>query len=197
MAYKPALPMNEYTILVCYTDPSYKTTADYKATVLVGKWRSEYHVIKCYLDRATTAEMINWHYEIMNLVGGRSCYYYMEQVFMQDVLVKEVSDAGKRNGRTIPIIGDTRKKPDKFMRIESLLEPMNRNGELYLNEQELHNPHMQRLAEQFKAFSQAGNAHDDGPDAVEGAVWIIIEKTTNKGGHGIAIGARPTNNKRY
>lgn len=197
MAYKPAMPINEYSLLVCYTDPSYKTTADYKATVLVGKWRSEYHVIKCYLDRATTAEMIDWHYDVMNMIGNRSCYYYMEQVFMQDVLVKEVSDAGKRRGRTIPIIGDTRKKPDKFMRVESLLEPMNRNGELYLNEQEQHNPHMQRLVEQFRAFSQAGNAHDDGPDAVEGAVWIIIEKTTNRGGHGIAVGAKPTNNKRY
>jgi predicted phage terminase large subunit-like protein len=176
MAYKPARPMSEYDILVCYTDPSYKDTNDCKATVLVGKWGNEFHVIKCYVAQATTAEMIVWHYNIMNLVGGCSCYYYMEAGFMQDVLVKEVSDAGARTGRPIPITGDKRKKPDKFMRIESLLEPLHRNGQLYLNEHERNNPHMELLAEQFVAFAPGSRSHDDGPDAVEGAIWCINDK---------------------
>lgn len=180
MAYKPARPISEYEYLVCYTDPSYKTTNDYKATVLTGKWQGEYHVIKCYLDKVTTAQMITWHYNIMRLVGSQSCYYFMEQVFMQDVLMKEMSDTAKREGRNIPIRGDTRKKPDKFMRIESLLEPLHRNGQLYLNESERHNPHMQRLAEQFVAFAPGSRVHDDGPDAVEGAIWIINEKQRQK-----------------
>ena len=175
MAWKPARPLQEYQVLVCYTDPSYKNTNDYKATVLVGKWRHEFHIVKCFLEQATTAQMIAWHYQIMDLVGSNSCYYYMEEVFMQDVLVKEVSDAGKRSGRPIPIRGDRRCKPDKFMRIESLLEPLHRNCELYLNEEQQHNPHMMRLAEQFIALSPASRTHDDGPDAVEGAVWKINE----------------------
>ena len=197
MAYKPIRPLSEYKVLVCYTDPSYKDTNDYKATVLVGSLENEFHIIKCYLAQATTAEMIRWHYNMMDLVGGYSCYYCMEQVFMQDVLVKEVGDAGKRTGRTIPIHGDTRKKPDKFMRIESLLEPLHRNGQLYLNEQEKHNPHMERLAEQFIAFAPGRRAHDDGPDAVEGAIWILNQKDTKGIGKGIISIPKPVNDKRY
>ena len=182
MAYKPVRPLQDYDILVCYTDPSYKDTNDYKATVLVGKVAGEYHIIRCYLAQTTTAQMIAWYYRIMDLVGNAACYYFMEDVFMQDVLVKEVSDAGRKNGRNIPIRGDQRKKPDKFMRIESLLEPLHRNCELYLNEAERHNPHMMRLAEQFTAFAPGSRAHDDGPDAVEGAIWVI---NTKQGKHKI------------
>jgi predicted phage terminase large subunit-like protein len=175
MAYKAAKPLHEYARLVCYTDPSYKATNDYKATVLVGRWKEEYHVIKCYLAQTTTAELINWHYQIMDLVKGYNCYFFIEDVFMQDVIMKEISDAGKRNGRIIPIKGDNRKKMDKFTRIESLLDPLNRNGQLYLNEAEKDNQNMERLAEQFMLFAPRSRGHDDGPDAVEGAVWKIDE----------------------
>jgi len=196
MAYKPVRQMSEYQFLVCYTDPSYKDTNDYKATVLVGKWQDEFHIIKCYLEQTTTAEMIQWFYHIMDLVSNAACYYLMEEVFMQDVIVKEVSDAGKKYGRVIPIRGDTRKKPDKFMRIETLLEPLNRNGQLYLNEQERHNPHMERLAEQFKTFAPGSHAHDDGPDAVEGAIWAINTRQGLKETE-VKSFRRVANDKRY
>ncbi len=197
MAYKPARPLVDYKILVCYTDPSYKNTNDYKATVLVGQWQNEFHIIKAFVAQTTTAEMIDWHYQIMNMVAGCNCYYIMEQVFMQDVIVKEVSDAGLRTGRTIPVKGDTRKKPDKFMRIESLLEPIHRNGQLYLNENERYNPHMERLADQFKNFAPGSRAHDDGPDAVEGAVWIINDILGRGLKGGIVTFAKTSNEYRY
>ena len=185
MAYKPIRPLTEYSMLICYTDPSYKHTNDYKATVLIGKVGHEFHVIRCFVEQATTAAMIAWHYSIMDTVGSCACYYFMEEVFMQDVLIKEVSDAGKRSGRPIPIRGDKRQKPDKFMRIESLLEPLHRNGQLYLNEAEFHNPHMKRLAEQFTAFAPGSHMHDDAPDAVEGAIWLINEKLRQQDPSGI------------
>ncbi|MCW3123905.1 MAG: hypothetical protein JWQ38_3397 [Flavipsychrobacter sp.] len=197
MAYKAALPLKEYDMLLCYTDPSYKDTNDYKATVLVGIWQQEYHILRCYLEQTTTAQMIQWHYNIMEQVKEVSCYFYMEEVFMQDVIIKEMCDAGRRMGRSIPLLGDTRKKPDKFMRIESLLEPLHRNGQLYLNEHEKQNPHMQLLAEQFLAFAPGSRAHDDGPDAVEGAIWKIQEKTNAKATDGFISFGRPENNKRY
>ncbi len=50
---------------------------------------------------------------------------------------------------------------------------LHRNGQLYLNEEEQNNPHMERLAEQFMLFAPRSRGHDDGPDAVEGAVWKI------------------------
>ena len=196
MAYKPARPLNEYKLLVCYTDPSYKNTNDYKATILAGKWQNEFHIIKCFLAQATTAELIGWHYTVMDQVTGNNCYYFIEEVFMQDVIMKEISDAGKRTGRNIPIKGDTRKKPDKFTRIETLLDPLNRNGQLYLNEAEKDNPHMQRLAEQFLVFAPRSRAHDDGPDAVEGAIWKINDILLRGQTGGIITYGRQTNENR-
>lgn len=196
MAYKPPRPLNDYKILLCYTDPSYKNTNDYKATVLIGKWQNEFHILKSYVAQTTTAELIDWHYNIMNLVAGCNCYYFIEEVFMQDVIMKEISDAGKRTGRNIPIKGDTRKKPDKFTRIESLLEPLHRNGQLYLNEYERNNPHMQRLAEQFLVFAPRSRAHDDGPDAVEGAIWKINDIILRGFAGGIITYTKPPNENR-
>ena len=197
MAYKPVAEISAYKLLVCYTDPSYKDTNDYKATVLVGKWGDEFHIIKCFLAQATTAQMFDWLLLIMDIVGSSSCYYLMEEVFMQDVIRKELYDIGRVRGRTIPMKGDKRRKPDKMMRIESLLEPLHRNGLLYLNAAEKDNPHMLRLAEQFHAFAPGSRAHDDGPDAVEGAVWEITQKESLGIGGGVVVGVRPVNKNRF
>lgn len=199
MAYKASQPLHQYTMLVCYTDPSFKDTkkSDYKATVLVGKWRDEYHVIKAFVEQTTTAKMIEWHHEMMKIVGPLACYYFMEQNFLQDLILKEFYEAGQRLNITIPISGDDRVKPDKFTRIESLLEPLNRNGKLYLNEREKDNPHMKRLEEQFLALAPTSRAHDDGPDAVEGGVWKINQKLIALKPDAIQTFKKPVNPKRY
>ncbi len=197
MAYKPARELKEYKMLLCYTDPSYKETNDYKATVLVGLWEQEFHIIRCYVEQATTAQMIQWHYNIMAMVKDVSCYYYMEEVFMQDVIRKELSSVSGKAGRHIPIMGDKRKKADKFTRIECLLEPLHRNGQLYLNAKEQDNPNMKRLEEQFTAFGPGSRTHDDGPDAVEGAIWLIQDKFSLHGSSGFHLFAREENGKRF
>lgn len=180
MAYAPMKPLRDYEVLVCYTDPSYKETKknDFKATVLVGKWKDEFHIIKAFVEQTSTANMIAWHYQIMEIVGDVPCYYFMEEVFLQDIFIKEFYEAGAKKGnKVIPIAGDQRSKGDKFTRIETLLEPLNRNGKLYLNKKEEHNLNMQNLVDQFKAFAPGSRAHDDAPDAVEGAVYIANNKT--------------------
>ncbi len=176
LAYKPALPIEQYSDLICYTDPSYKAGADYKATVLVGKWQNEYHIIKCYLEQTTSAAMIDWHFNIHHLTTPQRCTYYMEEVFLQDVIRKELNDACMQRKIPLNVRGDTRSKPDKFTRIETLLEPLCRNGRLFLNERERYSPHMIRLEEQFLALTPGSHAHDDGPDAVEGAIWLLGER---------------------
>lgn len=95
----------------------------------------------------------------------------------------------------IHVSPDERKKPDKFARIEGNLEPLNRQGRLILNIAEKSNPHMQRLEEQFKAVDPQLSAHVDGPDAVEGAVWIINNKMAALGK--IVIGTKRKSSKRY
>jgi predicted phage terminase large subunit-like protein len=195
MAYKKARPLKEYSTLVCYTDPSFKSTIknDYKAVVLVGKWKDEYHVIKAFVEQTTTAVMIQWYYEIMRLVGDRSCYFLIEEVFLSELIKTQVYEQ-TAGGKSIPLTGDKRQKDDKFTRIESLLEPLHRNGKLYLNADYQEDVHMQRLDEQFVAFAPGSRAHDDGPDAVEGAVWII--NTKNSAAGGIMLFQRPVNDLR-
>ncbi|TAN18819.1 MAG: hypothetical protein EPN37_04465 [Chitinophagaceae bacterium] len=198
MAYKGLPALNEYQFLVCYTDPSFKDSKknDFKATVLIGRWHDEFHVIKCFLDQTSTANMVEWHYYIMDFVGDKvPVYYYMEKVFIQDILMDEFNKIGKQKGRIIPIKGDERAKPDKFTRIESLLEPLNRNGNFFLNDAEKDNPNMQRLEDQFKALAPGSRAHDDGPDAVEGAVWIINNKIREM--QPIILGKRKHSLKRF
>ena len=197
MNYKPVKPIKEYDYLVCYTDPSYKDTNDYKATVLVGYRENEFHIIKCFLEQTTTAHMLDWHKQLLQLTHGTGCTYYMEEVFMQDVIRKELNESSRKSGIPLWIKGDKRKKQDKYTRIETVLEPLHRNGRLYLNEHERYNPHMLRLAQQFKAFAARSNAHDDGPDAVEGAVWKINEKILLNGGHGIIVSGAAQKRNNY
>lgn len=172
-------PLSKFRFVVAYTDPSWKNTRanDFKATVLIGELNGTFYIIKAYLEQTTTARMIEWHYDIYRECEGKAAvYFYMEANFLQDIFLEEFQKAGKAAGTYLPISGDHRAKPDKFARIEANLEPLNRQGRLVLNEAERDNPHMRRLEEQFKAIEPALPAHDDGPDAVEGAVWIINNK---------------------
>lgn len=183
MFYKKMMALSHYKWLVCYTDPSFKDTKknDYKATVLVGRWKDEFHIIKAFVEQTTTAKMIEWHYMISALVRDRvPVYYLMESNFIQDTLVQEFYKQSIEGDRkVIPLKGDERKKPHKFTRIETLLEPLNRNQKLWLNEDEASNPHMKRLEEQFLALEAGSSAHDDAPDAVEGAIYCINSMGAN------------------
>jgi hypothetical protein len=169
-------PLNEYKMLVCYTDPSYKESGDFKSTVLVGAWDDQFHIIKARCAQTTVSNMVDWHYEIMDLVGDNPCYYYMEEVFLQDMFYNDFNAEAITRGRSVPICGDPRNKPNKFMRIEGLLDPLNRRGKLLFNAAEKNDPGMQALQDQFLAFGPGSSAHDDGPDSVEGAIWILNTK---------------------
>jgi hypothetical protein len=106
------------------------------------------------------------------------------------------NDKAKEHGYTIPIKGDDRKKPDKPVRIEGNLEPLNIQGKLILNEAERENPHMKRLADQFELFSMTMRAPAEGPDAIEGAVCIINQKNATLTDGAVHFGRRKKNNKR-
>jgi hypothetical protein len=200
MAYKSMRPLKEYKFLVCYTDPSFKDSKknDFKATGLLGKWKNEIHIIKAFVDQTSTANMIDWHYQIDAFVANRvPVYYYMESNFIQDTLLKEFYGQAEERGKIIPIKGDDRQKPDKFTRIESLLEPLNRNGKLFLNEDEKDNKNMQRLEEQFLALAPGSRAHDDAPDMVEGGTFILNSKTMSGDGQVTVLSKNRTNKKRF
>lgn len=178
------LPLKQYRYLVCYTDPSFKDgpSNDYKATLLVGKTKAgEFHVIKAYADQTSVSDMIAWHYSIDELINGSvPVYYYMEANFMQDQFVTEFKKAGIQKGRQIPLREDKRKKPDKFARIEAL-QPLFERGEVIFNIKEKDHPGMLQLQEQLLLFEKGSKSHDDAPDALEGAIWMLtrMSRTSN------------------
>ncbi len=178
--YGKMLPLKEYIQLICYTDPSFKNsaTADYKATVLVGKTPDgHFHVLKVFAAQTSVSEMIAWHYDIMDYVAGRvPVMYYMEANFMQDLMLDEFAKVGNAIGHHVPILGDKRSKGDKFARIESM-QPLFERGLVVFNEKERESPGMKVLEEQLLLFERGSRAHDDAPDALESAIWKLAQRT--------------------
>ena len=181
--FKKMLPLKSYgKLLVSYCDPSYKSGKknDFKALALVGKHGPEYHVIKCYCAQTTTAIMLAWHYAVMRFVAFLiNVMFLIEWPWIDDTLNLEIAASNEREKITLPLKADERDKPDKYFRIEILLEPLNRNGHLWFNIDDKDTPHTVAMRAQFKAFGPKSRAHDDGPDAVEGAVWTINSMLIN------------------
>lgn len=173
-------PLHEYPFLVAYTDPSYKRKGDYKATALIGRYKNEYHVLKMYCAQTTVAKMLDWNYDIRKWVADKTnVYFYIEWPWIDDTIKDEIEKANLRHGVAIHPKPDERDKPDKYYRIESALEPLNRAGELIFNEDIRNTEDMEAAEGQFLALSPKSRANDDAPDAVEGGKWVVDHKTRN------------------
>lgn len=187
--YGRMLPLRQYRALICYTDPSFKSSAknDYKATLLIGITpQGAYHVLKAYADQTRPSVMVQWHYDIHEYVGDTPLRYYMEANFMQDLLLDEFKAVGNRVGFQIPITGDKRAKPDKFARIENM-QPLFERGEVIFNEAEKESQGMQVLEEQLLLFEKGSKVHDDAPDALEGGI-SLLNTTVKTSAHRYSVG---------
>ena len=172
--------LSEYDQLITYNDPSYKAnrTSDYKAIVLIGRAGRYFDILKCFVRQCTTAEMVRGHYNIASLIPERlACKHYMEANFIQDLMLEEYWREGEARGALMRIRGDKRHKPDKETRIENLT-PFAEQGFIRFNMNEKQSPDMQELRNQFLGFPDA--EHDDGPDAVEGAVFMLNQRNPKK-----------------
>ena len=213
MTYGPCPPLRELTFVIIYADPSpsnrdrpgikAKVQNSCKAVVIVGYYNNKYYVYKAFVDTTTNAKFIDWLYATRDEVNNRTQpYFYIENntlqnPFYEQVLLPLIHAKGKEPGKTVlGISPDTRQKPDKYFRIEGTLEPLNRMSCLILNEQEKEDPHMRRLEAQFKSVS-ANSKTMDGPDAVEGAVFIIQNKMAVHSVGSIKAYKRQVNSKRY
>jgi hypothetical protein len=198
--------MKYLRFLVAYGDPAPSNTKNgkgsYKSLFLVGSHGGKFYVFTGYLDHVVNDEFVNWYYYLKTYVNERTqVYNYIENNTLQDPFYEQVfiplfAQKAKENG-FIGILPDNRKKPDKFSRIEGNLEPLNRQGLLILNEAEKDNPHMKRLFEQFLLVNAQMKAPADGPDCVEGAVWIINEKMAALTAGNYTIGKTGLNKKRF
>jgi predicted phage terminase large subunit-like protein len=174
--YKHLPQLNQYYFLVSYLDPGFKKTkgSDTKAMVLVGLHEGKFHVHKVFCSQASVEEMVEWGYIIDRHVkdNGGAYTFWMEEVFLQDLLYKNFSAAAIAKGYPVPVRGDTRKKPDKDVRIEAMSGYFER-GDVYFNENEKDNHHMQALIEQLLTFEPKVKSKKDGPDALEGAIHLL------------------------
>jgi predicted phage terminase large subunit-like protein len=180
MRWGKVLDLKFYRSLLCYTDPSFKdsSSADFKATMLLGKSpEGEYHLIKAFCDQTSASNMVQWHYDIDKFINGRvPCLYFMEANFLQDLILEEFRTVGRSLGHQIPIRGDQRKKPDKFSRIEAM-QPLFERKLIVFNEAEQNSDGMRQLLEQLLMFEKGSKSHDDAPDALEGAIWLLNQRT--------------------
>lgn len=174
------MELKGYFALLAYLDPSFKSkkNADHKALILLGLKNGEIHVVKAYCDVASVAQMVEWHYDLLAYVKSQNavCEFWMEEVFLQDLLYKDFNEAAVRKGYPIGVRGDKRQKPDKDARISAMSGHFER-GQVFFNADEMSNHHMQRLREQLLLFEPGYTGiKKDGPDAMEGGLFKLMEK---------------------
>ena len=168
----------------------------------MGLYEGTLYVYTGYLRHVTNDEFVNWYYYQRDYVRERTQQRnYIENNKLQDPFYQQVFvplflAKGKEKGHYINISPDGRDKPDKFVRIEGNLEPLNRAGRLVFNIREKDNPDMQRLEEQFRLFDDGLPASADGPDAIEGGYYMCQQLNAHMEAGSYWIGRRPHNKKR-
>lgn len=167
--------LSKYDMLVCYTDPSFKssTANDYKACRLWGRIGTELHLIDCFVRQATVSEMVRWLYDLYERTRDvAAVQFFMEANFMQDIILDEFAAEGDLRGYQLPIMPDKRHKPDKIQRIEAV-SPLWERGFVFYNELKKEDPDMLVGIDQTLAVERGSRVHDDAPDADEGAIWML------------------------
>lgn len=197
--YKKVLPLRKYEQLICYTDPSFKSTTanDYKACRLWGKYGNELHLIDTYVRQDTVSGMVRWLYNLYERLSEAdvAASFYMEANFMQDIILDEFTTEGELRGYQLPIMPDTRKKPEKIQRIEAV-SPLWERGFVFYNEALKDSPDMQVGIEQTLALERGSHVHDDAPDADEGAIWFL-QRNTRQANFKPRFGRRPTSKNQW
>lgn len=173
--------LREYDQLIFYIDPSFKSSTknDYKAGKLWGRKGTQYHHLKAFVRQCSITELVRWCYDLWEALrkANAVAHFYMEANFLQDTILDEFIREGEVRGYQLPITADRRKKPDKYLRIEAI-SPLWERGLVWYNINEQDNGDMQQGLAQTLAFEKGSRSHDDGPDADEGAIYLLQD-----GGH--------------
>jgi hypothetical protein len=194
----------KFRFLVIYGDPApgenRTKNSSTKSCMLMGMLGAKLYIIKARLDRGLNADFIDWYVQLLEYVGGKvPVYCYMENNKLQDPFFQQVFKplvAKVRSERHIQLFiqPDEQRKTDKATRIEANLEPLNREGNMILNEAEKDDPHMKRLDDQFKLFTLRLKFPADGPDCVEGGLRILKRKVQQLEP---VVTLRPTRNRNH
>jgi hypothetical protein len=191
LTYGKCPPLSYCEDVVVYADPSTsnkdKGNASTKAIAIVGYRQQKFYVYKMWVDQMSNSKFVDCLYEAykhltVNRVDTKRIYIEnnsLQDPFYEQVLLPLIYQRASTNGFTIPITPDSRKKPDKFFRIEGTLEPINRLGNLVFNAAQKEEPNMGRTHDQMLAVSPTTKIMD-APDAIEGACWLIQNRVVKK-----------------
>ena len=98
---------------------------------------------------------------------------------MQDTLLDDFTAEGDERGYQLPIRGDKRAKPNKEKRIEDI-SPLWERGFVFYNIDLQEDIDMKAGIEMTLEFEHGMRGHDDGPDADEGAIWMLQRSNRRK-----------------
>ncbi|WP_233861003.1 hypothetical protein [Tenacibaculum piscium] len=191
--------------VLVYADPATSNkdsgNASDKAVGIIARKGAFYYVYKVWLDTMSNSKFIDALIEAYLLckdlrVDTLKVYIEnnsLQNPFYEQVLIPLIRKKTRELNITLPITPDTRKKPHKYTRIEGTLEPLNRLGNLIFNVKDKENPNMQRLDSQMLGVSPK-QKKVDGPDMVEGGVWILQNRTFSSAHNYIVA---PRTNRKY
>lgn len=177
-------PMAKCESVIVYCDPATadnkNKTASMKCVAIIGKIGFKYYVYWIRLDHVKTSTFIEWQYDAYRELESKKVdvkRIYIENnslqnPFYEQVIKPAIKEKNRETGIFLPIMPDTRKKGEKFDRIEGTLQPIHDNDNLIFNEKIKESKHMQRFEDQW--FSVApGSKTMDGPDTIEGGVSML------------------------
>lgn len=176
-------PLKSCERILIYGDPATsnkdKGNASTKGVGVIGYKAGRYYLYKIWLDTMRNSRFVDALFEAYNYLIIESVdikRVYIENNSLQDPFYEQVIAPlirlKEKDKGSLPITLDSRKKPEKFYRIEGTLEPIHRNGNLIFNIKEKKNPHMERMEQQMLGVAPTAKMMD-GPDLLEGGVWII------------------------
>lgn len=173
------LPPDFYqkAIIVIYCDPSYSAKGDYKAIKVWAKYEQTFWLIDAYVRQTTLSDMVQkldaFHERYPN------ASIYMEEQFIQDYFMQEIKRYAKIKGYVLPLKRDKRNKPNKIQRIEAM-SPLYENGYIFYHADKQNDPDFETSIEQWLLFGEGSSAHEDSPDADEGAIFILNKKISHR-----------------
>ncbi|MGJ7025045.1 hypothetical protein [Petrimonas sulfuriphila] len=180
-------PLKKFKYVVIYGDPAPGENKTAKKSSTKGVWvcgwlDEKLYVIKGFQAKELNSVFIDWYFTLNDYVGEKTTIYnFMENNKLQDPFFQQVfkplvNKRKKDLGVQLIINPDEDKKTDKATRIESDLEPLDRDGQLIFNIDEKDNPHMDELITQFKLFELHLPYNADGPDCIQGAYKKLLQK---------------------
>jgi hypothetical protein len=198
VTYAKAPKISSCEMVVVYFDPSTsnkdkkktggKSTASYKSGIITGYKKFKFYTYWIRLEQTNNNEFVNWIFQADKFLSDNNVEpkaIFIENNSLQDphytqVIKPAMYKMAEDEGLSLPPLReDTRKKGDKIDRIDGTLQPLDKQGNLLFDEKLKGDKHMKKMESQMLGVSENAK-HVDGPDTLEGAVWIMKNKIVRK-----------------